>query len=115
VFTGGNYRPLEVTGPQADEIIAFARSHGRDTIIVIARRLFARATDDGRAWPSPNTMPQASIDMDGLSSVRSLLVPAEPMPPTQLAASGLFGHLPVAILHAQSAKARRPRVLTAAM
>jgi (1->4)-alpha-D-glucan 1-alpha-D-glucosylmutase len=115
VFTAGNYRPLEVTGPQADEIIAFARSHGRDTIIVIARRLFARATDDGRAWPSPNTMPQASIKTDGLSSIRSLLVPAAPMAPTQLAASGLFGHLPVAILHAESAKARRPRVLTAAM
>jgi (1->4)-alpha-D-glucan 1-alpha-D-glucosylmutase len=115
VFTNGNYRPLEVTGPQADEIVAFVRSHGRDTIIVIAGRLFASATDNGRAWPSPNTMPQASIKMDGLSSVRSLLTPTAPIEPTQLAASRLFGHLPVAILHAESAKARRPRMLTAAM
>jgi (1->4)-alpha-D-glucan 1-alpha-D-glucosylmutase len=115
VFTSGNYHPLEVTGPQADEIVAFARSHGRDTIIVIAGLLFARTTDDGRTWPSPNTMPQASIKMDGLSSARSLLTPAAPMQPTQLAASSLFGHLSVAILHAESVKARRPRALTAAM
>jgi (1->4)-alpha-D-glucan 1-alpha-D-glucosylmutase len=115
VFTSGNYRPLEVAGPQADEVVAFARSHGRHTIIVVTGRLFARATDNGRAWLSPDTLPQASMQMDGLSSVRSLLGNAAPMQPTQIAASRLFGHLPVAILHAESATARRPRVLTAAV
>jgi len=115
VFTSGNHRALDVTGPHADEVIAFARSQGRDTIIVVAGRLFARATDGGQAWPSPDTLPQASIKIDGLSAVRSLLAPATPAQATQLSASQLFGHLPVAILHAESAKMRRPRVLTAAM
>jgi (1->4)-alpha-D-glucan 1-alpha-D-glucosylmutase len=114
VFTSGSYRPLEVAGPQADEIVAFARSYGADTIMVVTGRLFARATDNGRAWLSPDTLPRASVKMDGFSSVRSLLDPAAPIQPTQMAASRLFGHLPVAILHAESAKARRPRVLTAA-
>jgi hypothetical protein len=82
---------------------------------VVAGRLFARATDGGQAWPSPDTLPQASIKIDGLSAVRSLLAPATPAQATQLSASQLFGHLPVAILHAESAKMRRPRVLTAAM
>jgi (1->4)-alpha-D-glucan 1-alpha-D-glucosylmutase len=114
VFTSGNYQPLEVTGQHADEVIAFARNSGRDTIIVIAGRLFGRATDYGRAWPSPDSLPQASIQVDGLA-VRSLLAPAAPIQAPQLSLSSVFGHLPVAILHTESAKARKPRLMTTAM
>jgi (1->4)-alpha-D-glucan 1-alpha-D-glucosylmutase len=114
LFTNGSYQPLDVTGPQADEVVAFARNHGRDTIIVVAGRLFGRATNRGQTWPSPEVWAQASIKLEGFSSVRPLLGAAIPMETTQLPVSQLFGHLPVTILHAESAKVRRPRVLTAA-
>ncbi|YAF94084.1 MAG: malto-oligosyltrehalose synthase [Nodularia sp. CChRGM 3473] len=40
VFQQGNYLPLEVAGKFKDHIIAFARSHGNQTIITIAPRFF---------------------------------------------------------------------------
>ena len=115
VFTNGNYAALEVAGPQADEIIAFARSSGRDIIIVVAGRLFGRATEHGRAWPSAEAWAQTSVTFDGISFIRPLLGPAAlPAEAARLPVSQLFGHLPVTILHAESAKARKPRVLAAA-
>jgi (1->4)-alpha-D-glucan 1-alpha-D-glucosylmutase len=106
-FTQGSYRPLAVTGPQADEIVAFARSSGRDAIIVVIGRWFGRATDHGRSWPSPHTVPEASVKVDGFSSLQPLLVASAPMPPGVLPVSQLFRHLPAAILHAQSTKTVR--------
>ena len=114
VFTGGDYQPLAATGPNADEIVAFTRSNARDTIVVVTARLFGRGTNFGRAWPAPDRLPQASIKFDSPVTVRSLLAPAEPGQTTQLSLSQLFGHLPVAILHAESTKARRPRLESSA-
>jgi (1->4)-alpha-D-glucan 1-alpha-D-glucosylmutase len=115
LFTNGNYRALEVLGPQADEIVAFARSSGRDTVIVIAGRLFGRATDYGRRWPSADSLSHASVKLEGFSSVRSLLAPDSLPPATQLPVRRLCGDLPIALLHAESTKARKPRVLTGAV
>ncbi|WP_233358149.1 hypothetical protein, partial [Vibrio cholerae] len=39
VFARGAYHPLEVSGAHARHVIAFARSHGRDAVIVVAGRL----------------------------------------------------------------------------
>jgi (1->4)-alpha-D-glucan 1-alpha-D-glucosylmutase len=114
VFTHGSYRPLSVEGAQADEIVAFARSSGRDTVLVVAGRLFSRATESGRFWPSPEAWKQTSVTFDGFSAIRPLLGPAQAGESTQLPVSQLFGHLPVTILHAESAKARKPRALAAA-
>ncbi len=114
VFTHGSYRPLRVEGPQADEIVAFARSGGRDTVVIVAGRLFSRATESGRFWPSPEAWTKTSIKFDGFSAIRPLLGPAQPAEASQLSVSQLFGHLPVMILHAESAKARKPRALAPA-
>ena len=104
VFTQGNYQPLEVTGTHAEEVVAFSRTHGRDTIIVIVSRLFGRATNGGRLWPE--SWSDATVKLDGFPAPRTLLGPAIPMQ----AARPLFGHLPVTILHADSTKARRLRL-----
>jgi (1->4)-alpha-D-glucan 1-alpha-D-glucosylmutase len=114
VFSNGSYQPLEVTGQHADEIVAFARSSGRDTIVVAAGRLFGRATDQGRAWPSADAWANASVTIGGYSTIRPLLGPIVPTQETQLTGAQLFGRLPVAILHAEFVKARKPRVLVAA-
>jgi len=51
VFSEGAYAPLEVTGPAADHVVAFARVLGQEAVVVIATRLLAGlAEDDGAAW-----------------------------------------------------------------
>jgi (1->4)-alpha-D-glucan 1-alpha-D-glucosylmutase len=50
VFTDGDYEPLDVSGPHAAHIIAFARRHQRDAVIVIVGRALAEFTDGGRLW-----------------------------------------------------------------
>ena len=74
----------------------------------------ARRLEYGRAWPPPDTALQALIKIGGLFPVRSLLAPDVEMQTNELSTSHLFRHLPAAILHAESTKARKPRVLAAA-
>jgi (1->4)-alpha-D-glucan 1-alpha-D-glucosylmutase len=113
LFTHGNYRPLEITGPHRDEIVAFARMSGGQAIIVVAGRLFGRATGQGRAWPTPDAWTQTALELDGFSAVQSLLAPAALQEGAYLLVSQLFGTLPIAILRAELAKARKPRALAA--
>ena len=47
VFTDGDYEPLEVSGPQRDHFIAFARRRGREAAITVVTRWF-RAVDRRR-------------------------------------------------------------------
>jgi (1->4)-alpha-D-glucan 1-alpha-D-glucosylmutase len=56
VFTHGDYEPLEVTGPHAEHVIAFARRHGRDAAIVVIGRSFGALTQGGRAWPATDAI-----------------------------------------------------------
>lgn len=41
LFTEGSYVPLEATGPHAANVVAFARRHEQDEVIVVTPRLFA--------------------------------------------------------------------------
>lgn len=63
VFTFGDYRPIAVHGADADHVIAFARSHGRDAVIVTVGRWFAGLTSEGRAWPDKTF--DAALATDG--------------------------------------------------
>jgi (1->4)-alpha-D-glucan 1-alpha-D-glucosylmutase len=51
VFSKGTYRPLDVEGPDRDHVIAYAREHGDNAVIVAVGRHFAGLTDGGRHWP----------------------------------------------------------------
>ena len=114
LFTNGNYRPLEVTGAHRDEIIGFARNHGRDNIIVVAARLFGRATKSGDIWPASVAWAETALVLDGFAPVRTLFgTPIEQAAAVPI--SHLFSALPVAILHAESARARKPRLSLAAV
>ena len=66
LFTHGAYRPVEVSGPDADEIVAFARIKGRDALIVVAATQFGRASADGQNWPSPDLW-DASLNLSGFT------------------------------------------------
>jgi (1->4)-alpha-D-glucan 1-alpha-D-glucosylmutase len=52
LFRRGGYEPLTVSGPQADHVIAFARTWKRQQLVVAVARHFAPLTDGGRHWPA---------------------------------------------------------------
>jgi (1->4)-alpha-D-glucan 1-alpha-D-glucosylmutase len=94
VFTDGDYRPIEVTGPHKDYVIAFARQRGRSAVITVTTRCLAPLTDAGRHWPRADAF-DAGLDLrdyvaDGIDGH------TEPVP-----VSTLFKHLPAAVLRAR--------------
>ena len=96
VFTDGDYRPIEVSGPHSDHVIAFARRRGRDAMITVTARWFAPLTDAGRHWPRADAF-DASLGLrdyvaDGIDG-HGEAVPV----------SKLFVHLPAAVLRARFA------------
>lgn len=48
LFSEGSYLPLEVRGPRAGNVVAFARRGGREWVIVLVPRLTLRAAGRGR-------------------------------------------------------------------
>src|SRR4029079_1108422 len=108
VFTNGSYRPLEVAGRDANEIIAFARVSGRRAVIVVGGRLFARATARGQRWPAGDAW-NASLLAAGFSEIFDVLRGAKLTTGPELANASLLAPLPIAVLEAQYAPVRRER------
>jgi (1->4)-alpha-D-glucan 1-alpha-D-glucosylmutase len=108
VFTGGSYHPLATIGPHRKEIVAFARLSGRNAVIVVTARLFGRATEKGRRWPSGKTW-NASVMAEGFSAMTSVFAGGKTVTGPRLVSSDLFEVLPVAVLQAQYTPARRER------
>ncbi|MCA6118419.1 malto-oligosyltrehalose synthase [Bradyrhizobium sp. WSM 1738] len=102
VFANGDYEPLQVSGPQADHFIAFARRRGRDAAIVVVTRWFVPFTDGGRHWPHPETY-DATLNVGGYAVEGFADADA-----TQLRLSDLLSHLPVGALKARFNGAVRP-------
>jgi (1->4)-alpha-D-glucan 1-alpha-D-glucosylmutase len=92
VFTDGSYEPLEVTGRDADHIIAFARRRGREAAIVVTARTLAPFTDSGRIWPHADAF-DAMVHVPGYT--------ADTIQNGILAASNIFTHLPAAVIAAR--------------
>jgi (1->4)-alpha-D-glucan 1-alpha-D-glucosylmutase len=108
VFTHGDYRPLDVSGPHSDHIIAFARRRGRDAVIVAVAKSFAAFTQGGRVWPRAQAF-------DGALSLKGYSVESLDKKAGEISFSELFQNLPVAVLEARftgAAKAPRKRVRT---
>ncbi len=106
LFTQGDYRPLAVSGPQQDDILAFARTNGSEAIITVVARRFARASDQGRRWPSGRDW-QGSVPLQGFSSVRRIIPTMETLPPGDVPLAELFDVGPFAVLQADVADRRR--------
>jgi (1->4)-alpha-D-glucan 1-alpha-D-glucosylmutase len=102
VFTEGDYEPLEVSGPQRDHFIAFARRRGHEASITVVTRWFAPFTDGGRHWPGPENF-DAALDVgdyvvEGFADADA----------RKLRLSDLLAHLPVAVLKARFNGAAKP-------
>jgi (1->4)-alpha-D-glucan 1-alpha-D-glucosylmutase len=101
VFTDGDYEPLEVTGPHAAHIIAFARRHQRDAAIVVIPRAFSEATQGGRHWPEATAF-DATVIAPGYLVEGS----AQKNGAIQLSVAKLFRQIPMAIVKAHAAPKR---------
>ena len=51
LFENGTYEPLNVSGPDAEHVIAFRWKRNRQELIAAIGRHFAPLTDGGRRWP----------------------------------------------------------------
>jgi (1->4)-alpha-D-glucan 1-alpha-D-glucosylmutase len=100
VLTGGEYRPLKVQGRDAEEILAFARCHEGDTLLVVVARLFGRSSQGGRRWPSRHDW-DATIAVEEFSALQPVLSGRPARPGPQLAVSEIFDGLPLAVLRAR--------------
>jgi (1->4)-alpha-D-glucan 1-alpha-D-glucosylmutase len=109
LFAHGSYRALEVEGPDRNEIIAFARISGRNAVILVAGRLFKRATRGGLQWPRGEAW-NASVCVDGFSDIAGMIEADKRVSGPRAAVSQLFGALPIAVL-----RAKYPPVKTAAV
>jgi (1->4)-alpha-D-glucan 1-alpha-D-glucosylmutase len=98
VFAHGDYQPLEVSGPQRDHIIAFARRHGRDAVIIAAAKSFAPLTEGGRMWPRAKAF-SGTLNIKGYTTEGDA---------DELQLETLFRSLPVAVLKATFAGASKP-------
>jgi (1->4)-alpha-D-glucan 1-alpha-D-glucosylmutase len=105
VFAYGDYQPLEVTGPHRDHVIAFARRHGGDAVIVAVGKSLAPLTQGGRVWPDAKAY-DGAIVMKGYS--------VEGIGGNELPLADAFKHLPAAVLKAKVAggRSRKNRLQT---
>jgi (1->4)-alpha-D-glucan 1-alpha-D-glucosylmutase len=102
LFQDGTYAPIEVRGPHANEVLAFARVSGRDAVIVVVGRFFGRATEHGRRWP-PAAAWQASVVLEGFASAHNMLEAGSVEADAEMPVSRLFGAVPIALLRARTA------------
>ncbi|WP_081629189.1 malto-oligosyltrehalose synthase [Methylopila sp. M107] len=61
LFAEGGYRPLEVQGPDADDVVAFARTLGDEAAIVVALLRPTRHLEPGTLRPTKDLLQQNSI------------------------------------------------------
>jgi (1->4)-alpha-D-glucan 1-alpha-D-glucosylmutase len=95
VFLRGSYQPLEVAGPHRDHVVAFARGHRKDAVIVAVARWLSPFTDGGRVWP------RAAIE--GAINIQDFRVDTTDETNTggsQLPLQELFADMPVAVMRA---------------
>ncbi len=94
LFLEGDYEPLPVQGEDRAHVIAFARRHRGEAVIVMAGRHFSEPSNGGRAWPRGGF--DARIVSQG-GEFFDLLTPAAAAP-VALDAKVLLDTLPVAVV-----------------
>jgi len=98
LFRAGEYVPCEVTGPRADEVVAFCRQRGRRVALTAVRRFPVRA-ERSRGWHGTRIRlpPEAEGAVDVFTGRRAS--------GAALDAEALFETLPIAVLAPPNADA----------
>ena len=103
VFTHGDYQKLQVSGPQREHIIAFARRYGSDVAVIVVAKSFAAASQHGRVWPGAAAF-EGALDVGGYAIAGFEEAAAD----GELPLAALFRHFPAAVLKATSISAAAP-------
>jgi (1->4)-alpha-D-glucan 1-alpha-D-glucosylmutase len=101
LFQLGEYIPLEVTGERAKHLMAFARRHGRQTLIVVAPRLCAQLlAGEPRMLSGEEVWQNTHIKItDDVACFRNLFTgETRAVEHGGLLAKAVFHNLPVALL-----------------
>jgi (1->4)-alpha-D-glucan 1-alpha-D-glucosylmutase len=96
LFRAGDYRPIGVRGVHRDHVLAFARTHGRDRVVVAVGRHLSGFTEAGSKWPSPDW--DAELEFEGKVALRDALRTLPEPEPRSVQIRDLFQTLPVAVL-----------------
>jgi (1->4)-alpha-D-glucan 1-alpha-D-glucosylmutase len=107
LFTQGAYHAVDVTGPHRDEVIAFARTSGRDAVIVAVGRLYARATQGGRHWPTGGDW-DAALSVEGFEPIRNVVGTWHPTAGPDWPIRDLFRSIPIAVIEARIRVSAKP-------
>ena len=93
LFRDGRYEPVTVEGDHAGHVVAFARSHEKQRVLVVIGRHFATLTDDGRNGPKGwSGRVHTGFTKGGIDLLSD-------QPVNDIAELGLlFKHLPVAVM-----------------
>jgi (1->4)-alpha-D-glucan 1-alpha-D-glucosylmutase len=98
-FARGSYEPLAVRGREAGRLLAFARSAGRERLLVIVPRLVTPLLEPtgGALAIAPRAWGETAVEV-GRGRAQDLLTGRELRSEGLLAAAGLLAPLPVALL-----------------
>jgi (1->4)-alpha-D-glucan 1-alpha-D-glucosylmutase len=102
LFMRGDYIPLNVTGPRANHVTAFARAHDGKRVIALCGRFFMQLPEapalpvDPKAWAetSVEVEPGSSSSMTDVITGRSISIVGG-----RLALGDAFAQMPIAMLH----------------
>ena len=99
LFAQGNYEPLQVSGAQKDHVLAFSRTHGTTTIVVVLARCMAQLLGGEQGLPVGQvwTDTTAALPREVSGSMRDVLTGSEIEAGTSLRLSDAFKHLPIAV------------------
>ena len=105
LFLRGAYMPLDVTGPEADHVIAFARVHDQQTLLVVLPRLSAPLCSPEQGLLTASSWTGVSVRLDplareGQSDIWSNVLTGRSteIREMEIAGTTLFQDLPVCVM-----------------
>jgi (1->4)-alpha-D-glucan 1-alpha-D-glucosylmutase len=105
LFQAGKYHALNVQGPKAEHVLAFARCHEDKVVVVAVPRLCAQLLGDTATSPSdPTVWGDTAVEVPAIQNAAwqnvftSEMLLSANFSQTFLPASNLFGKFPVALL-----------------
>jgi (1->4)-alpha-D-glucan 1-alpha-D-glucosylmutase len=100
LFSAGKYVPLTISGPQAEHVVAFARTSPDAAVIVAFCRFnMQRADDTGRLYVSQCSETSVVIPRELNGTFSDVLRPERTVSVTSpIAAQQLFGPMPIVVL-----------------
>jgi (1->4)-alpha-D-glucan 1-alpha-D-glucosylmutase len=103
LFAFGDYRAIGVQGAHADHIVAFARVHEREGVVVVAGRLFASLGPPVGTLPLAAAWSDTTLDLSFIAPGTQIsnVLSGERLAATgnRVAVADVFAHFPGALLH----------------